>query len=198
MQRLTDVFFYHRAPHPFVGSTSAVSRTVDLLGTTMVGLGCMEAKNSNTLVQGDAEKNLGVSPNTVLRSSLHMMDYFILYHTTCTRRIHKDSLRIGTVFNQIAPVNEQIHLCATLAHGRADYTEKIATSRQSYLDLAFEAKFCRIRESIVNIRGKSASVQVDGKKIGVVGAVDDAVLSDRKIRQLVSAFEIDISGLIFD
>ena len=103
------------SPHPFVGSTSAVSRTVDLLGTTMVGLGCMEAKNS-ALVQGDAEKNLGVSPNTVLRNSLLDGLLYSLSHNvheTYPQRLFE----IGTVFNQRAPVNEQIHLCAALAHG---------------------------------------------------------------------------------
>ena len=183
------------SPHPFVGSTSAVSRTVDLLGTTMVGLGCMEAKNS-ALVQGDAEKNLGVSPNTVLRNSLLDGLLYSLSHNvheTYPQRLFE----IGTVFNQRAPVNEQIHLCAALAHGGADYTEAKSLLQAVLSRFGLEAKTVASEHPLLK-GGKSASVQVDGKKIGVVGAVDDAVLSDRKIRQLVSAFEIDISGLIFD
>ena len=41
-------------------------------------------------------------------------------------------------------------------------------------------------------------MHVNGKKIGIIGVVENTVRSDRKMRQPVSAFEIDVSGLIFD
>ena len=93
----------------------------------------------SALVQGDAEKNLGVSPNTVLRSSLLDGLLYSLSHNvheTYPQRLFE----IGTVFNQRAPVNEQIHLCAALAHGRADYTEAKSLLQAVLSRFGLEAK----------------------------------------------------------
>ena len=183
------------SPHPFIGSASAISRTVDLLGETMVGLGCMEAKNS-ALVQGDTRKNLAVSANTILRDSLldgllNSLSHNV--HETYPQRLFE----IGTVFSQKQPVREHLHLCTILAHGGADYTEAKSLLQALLSRFGLEAKTLSLDHHLLQ-KGQSASVHVNGKKIGIIGVVENTVRSDRKMRQPVSAFEIDVSGLIFD
>ena len=171
------------SPHPFIGSASAISRTVDLLGETMVGLGCMEAKNS-ALVQGDTRKNLAVSANTILRDSLldgllNSLSHNV--HETYPQRLFE----IGTVFSQKQPVREHLHLCTILAHGGADYTEAKSLLQALLSRFGLEAKTLSLDHHLLQ-KGQSASVHVNGKKIGIIGVVENTVRSDRKMRQPVT------------
>ena len=112
-------------------------------------------------MQGDAEKNLGVSPNTVLRNSLLDGLLYSLSHNvhdTYPQRLFE----IGTVFNQRAPVNEQIHLCAGVHMSGADYTEaKSLLIGSPYSRIGLEAKTVASEHPLLK-GGKSASA-MDGK-----------------------------------
>ncbi len=183
------------SPHPFIGSLSAASDMTGALGYAMVGLGCTEAKNS-ALVEGDGKKNLKVAANTVLRSSL--LDGLL---DSLSHNVHEEYpqrlFEIGTVFDVKSPVHEETHLCAVLAHGGANYTEAKSLLQAVLSGLGLKAKTAASKHPLLDA-GQSASVEVGGKKIGSVGTIAGTVRSDRKIRQSVSAFEIDVSGLIFD
>jgi phenylalanyl-tRNA synthetase beta chain len=47
-------------------------------------------------------------------------------------------------------------------------------------------------------KGRTASILVRGKKIGVVGEINQKTIENYKIRVPVVGFEINLSGLIFD
>jgi phenylalanyl-tRNA synthetase beta chain len=47
-------------------------------------------------------------------------------------------------------------------------------------------------------KGRTANILVNNKTIGILGEIDSKVIENFKIRVPVAAFEIQLSGLIFD
>ena len=47
-------------------------------------------------------------------------------------------------------------------------------------------------------KGKTASVVVNGKTVGIIGQINSKTIENYKIRVPVVGFEIYLSGLIFD
>ena len=46
------------------------------------------------------------------------------------------------------------------------------------------------------VDGRTASVVVNGKKLGMLGEIDSKVLENFKLRTSVAGFEIKLSGLV--
>ncbi|MFB5614100.1 MAG: phenylalanine--tRNA ligase subunit beta, partial [Candidatus Nitrosomaritimum yanchengensis] len=47
-------------------------------------------------------------------------------------------------------------------------------------------------------KGRTASILINGKTVGVIGEINSKTIENYKIRVPVTGFEISLSGLIFD
>jgi phenylalanyl-tRNA synthetase beta chain len=199
-----------------VGAKNIVTKQLDLLGKIMVGLGFTETLNSS-LVSGntqhvmtnryphkspDAAKIIYVvesksQEHTILRDMLlpSMLD-------TLSRNIHEQYpqklFEIGTVFSPDTPIKEEISLCCISAHKDANYSE-IKSILQSALKTGFNI-VCQTNTStnFCFAKGKTADVIANNSKVGAIGEIDSAIVENFKIRMPVVAFEIKLSGLIFN
>ena len=121
---------------------------------------------------------------------------------TLSRNVHEQYpqklFEIGTVFSADDPIKEEISLCCISAHKDANYSE-IKSILQSALKTGFNIE-CQTSTStnFCFAKGKTADVIANNSKIGTIGEIDSAVIENFKIRMPVVAFEIKLSGLIFN
>jgi len=193
-----------------VGQKNIVTKQLDLLGKIMIGLGFTEALNSSLVSKNiqygmtnrDSFGFLQVvesksQEHTILRDMLlpSMLD-------TLSRNVHEQYpqklFEIGTVFSADDPIKEEISLCCISAHKDANYSE-IKSILQSALKTGFNIE-CQTSTStnFCFAKGKTADVIANNSKIGTIGEIDSAVIENFKIRMPVVAFEIKLSGLIFN
>jgi len=193
-----------------VGQKNIVTKQLDLLGKIMVGLGFTEALNSSLvsknvqydMINRDSFGFLQVvesksQEHTILRDMLlpSMLD-------TLSRNVHEQFpqklFEIGTVFSADDPIKEEISLCCISVHKDANYSE-IKSILQSALKTGFNIE-CQTSTStnFCFTKGKTADVIANNSKVGTIGEIDSAIVENFKIRMPVVAFEIKLSGLIFN
>ena len=193
-----------------VGEKNIVTKQLDLLSKIMVGLGFTESLNSSLVSKSIqyymTNSNLSEfievvesksQEHTILRDMIlpSMLD-------TLSRNVHEQYpqklFEIGTVFSAGDPIKEEILVCCISAHKDANYSE-IKSILQSALKTGFNIE-CETKTStnLCFAKGKTADVFASNSKIGTVGEIDSAIVENFKIRVPVAAFEIKLSGLIFN
>ncbi|MBM3896393.1 MAG: phenylalanine--tRNA ligase subunit beta [Thaumarchaeota archaeon] len=193
-----------------VGEKNIVTKQLDLLSKIMVGLGFTEVINSSLVSKNtqygmtnrDSFGFLQVvesksQEHTILRDMLlpSMLD-------TLSRNVHEQYpqklFEIGTVFSAEDPIREELSLCCISAHKDANYSE-IKSILQSALKTGFNIESqTNTSTHFCFAKGKTADVVANNSKVGMIGEIDSAIVENFKIRMPVVAFEIKLSGLIFN
>jgi len=197
-------------PSISVGQKNDVTKVLDSLSLIMIGLGYTEALNSS-LVSNKIQNELTHRSNSEV---IQVVESKSLEHTilrdsimpglleNLSKNVHEQYpqklFEIGTVFFKDNPIREDTHLAGISAHKDTNFSE-IKSILQSSLKIGFNIE-CETKTSSNPIfsEGRMANILVNNKIVGVLGEIDSKVIDNFKIRVPVTAFEIQLSGLIFD
>jgi phenylalanyl-tRNA synthetase beta chain len=176
----------------------------------MIGLDYLEALNSSLtskrvlydMTNRDATKIISVldsksQEHTILRDSIlpGLLE-------NLSRNIHESYpqklFETGTVFFKNNPISEKTSFAAVCAHQEANFTE-IKSILQAALKTGFSLEIKTKTSTHETFeKGRTASILVNGKTIGIMGEISSKTIENYKIRVPVTGFEINLSGLIFD
>jgi len=192
------------------GERSGVTKTLETVRQIMIGLGYLEVMNFELTGKEilydktgrDASKIISVADS---KSQEHIILRDMLLPgmlEVLSRNIHESYpqkiFEIGTVFEKDSPIVESIHLACIDAHKDVNYTE-VKSVLQSLLKTGFDLSCNTVpQKGPMYVDGRTASITVKGKKLGMVGEVDGKVLDNFKLRTPAAGFEIKLSGLIFE
>ncbi|KAG2479892.1 MAG: Phenylalanyl-tRNA synthetase beta chain [Nitrosopumilales archaeon] len=193
-----------------VGKKNGITKQLDLLSSIMVGLGYTEALNSSLiskLIQNELTRRTDSNAiqviesksqeNTILRDAL--IPGLLENLSKNIHEIYPQKLfEIGTIFSKGDPIEETLNLACVSTHKDANFTE-IKSIIQSALKTGFNIE-CKTKTSShpMFLGGRTAEILVKNKSIGLIGEIDKKVIENFKIRVPVIAFEIKLTGLIFD
>jgi len=193
-----------------LGQINPISVQIKLLSQVMIGLGYLEALNSSLtskrvlydMTNRDDAKIISVldsksQEHTILRDSIlpGLLE-------NLSRNIHESYpqklFETGTVFFKNNPINEKTCLAVICAHQEANFTE-IKSILQAVLKTGFNLEIeTKTSNHETFEKGRTASILVNGKLIGIMGDINSKAIENYKIRVPVVGFEINLSGLIFD
>lgn len=206
IQKLSPIL----SPSQTIGQENTITTKLQLLTTTMIGLGYSEVMNSSLTsnrilyetTNREAKKIISVSDSksqehTILRDSLLPGLLDIL-----SKNIHEpypqNLFEIGTVFLYDAPIKENINISAISANRNTNFSE-IKSVLQSLLKFGANVEFKTKTSSHPTFEsGRVADIVVNEKHVGIIGEINSKIIDTLKIRVPVVAFEIQLSGLIFD
>lgn len=193
-----------------VGKKHGITKQLDLLSSIMVGLGYTEALNSSLIskqIQNELTRRTDSNAiqviesksqeNTILRDAL--IPGLLENLSKNIHEIYPQKLfEIGTIFSKGDPIEETLNLACVSTHKDANFTE-IKSIIQSALKTGFNIE-CKTKTSShpMFLEGRTAEILVKNKSIGLIGEIDKKVIENFKIRVPVIAFEIKLTGLIFD
>jgi phenylalanyl-tRNA synthetase beta chain len=198
------------SPSQTLGQPNLISVKLKSLSLIMVGLGYTEALNSSLT----SKRVLYEMTNREPRKMISVLDSKSQEHTilrdsilpglleNLSRNIHtaypQKLFETGTVFSQGNPVNETTNLAGISAHQDATFTE-IKSVLQSALKTGFNLELeTKTFSHPIFEEGRTASISINGKAIGMMGEINQKTIENYKIRVPVVGFEIFLSGLIFD
>jgi len=193
-----------------LGMVNPISSKLKLISLTMVGLGYLEALNSSLT----SKRILFEMTNREQKNPIAVLDSKSQEHTilrdsilpglleNLSRNIHaqypQKLFETGTVFSKNDPVDEKTNFAAVWANQDANFSE-MKSILQAVLKTGFNLK---IETKTVTHetfeKGRTASILVNGKIVGIMGEINSNTIGNYKIRVPISGFEIDLSGLIFD
>ena len=197
-------------PSQTLGQINPISIQLKSLSQIMIGLGYLEALNSSLsskrvlyeMTNRNATKIISVldsksQEHTILRDSIlpGLLE-------NLSRNIHESYpqklFETGTIFLEDNPINEKTSFAAVSAHQDANFTE-IKSILQAVLQTGFSLEIKTKTSTHETFeKGRTASILVNGKTIGVMGEINSKTIENYKIRVPVVGFEIYLSGLIFD
>ena len=198
------------SPSQTIGQMNDVSIKLKSISQIMVGLGYTEALNSSLtsnrilyeMTNREPKKVISVldsksQEHTILRDSI--LSGLV---ENLSRNIHapypQKLFETGTVFSEGTPISEKTNFAVISAHKDANFTE-IKSTLQSTLKTGFNLEIeTKTHHDPIFEEGRSASVLVDGKSIGIIGEINSKTIENYKIRVPVVGFEISLSGLLFD
>ena len=198
------------SPSQTVGQINPISFQLKSLSQTMIGLGYLEALNSSLtsnrvlyeMTNREPTKIISVldsksQEHTILRDSI--LPGLI---ENLSRNIHESYpqklFETGTIFSENNPIDEKLSFACVSAHQDTNFSE-IKSILQAVLKMGFNLEIETKTSSHETFqKGRTASVFVNGKKIGIVGEINSKTIENYKIRVPVVGFEITLSGLIFD
>ncbi len=198
------------SPSETLGAVHPISSKLKSLSLTMVGLGYLEALNSSLTskrILFEMTNREPIKPISVLDSK--SQEHTILRDSilpalleNLSRNIHSQYpqklFETGTVFFKNNPIDEKTNFAAVWANQDSNFSEM-----KSILQAALKTDFNLQIETKTTThktfeKGRTASILVNGKTIGVIGEINSKTIEKYKIRVPVSGFEISLSGLIFD
>lgn len=199
-----------------VGQPSEVSARLRCIDRTMTGLGFTEAVNSS-LIGSDVTSRAGGSASQGARritvANSKSQSHTTLRHSLLPGLLENLSGNIhepyphrlyetGTTFKRTSEdfVSEPIHLGCVTAHQGASYSEAKSVLK-SVLGAGLAEEMRTPPADGASFRqGRTAAVEVSGAQIGTIGEISGEVCRAFRIREGISvaAFEMDVSGLIFD
>lgn len=193
-----------------IGQKNRITVLLEAVRSTMIGLGYSEVMNFGLvgqhieydLVNRNTSKMISVTDS---KSQEHQILRDMLIPgliDVLSRNIHEaypqQIFEIGTIFDGDNPINEEICLGCLSTHNEASFTE-IKSILQSVLKSGFNITcVTKTDDDPLFSQGRTASVFVNNKKIGLVGEISTKVVENFKLRTPVAGFEIKLSGLIFD
>jgi len=198
------------SPSQTLGQINPISIQLKSLSQIMIGLGYLEALNSSL----SSKRVLYEMTNRNTTKIISVLDSKSQEHTilrdsilpglleNLSRNIHESYpqklFETGTIFLEDNPINEKTSFAAISAHQDANFTE-IKSILQAALQTGFSLEIKTKTSTHETFeKGRTASILVNGKTIGVMGEIDSKTIENYKIRVPVVGFEIYLSGLIFD
>ncbi|MBS3923617.1 MAG: phenylalanine--tRNA ligase subunit beta [Nitrosarchaeum sp.] len=198
------------SPSQTLGQSNSISVKLKALSLIMVGLGYTEALNSSLT----SKRVLYEMTNREPRNMISVLDSKSQEHTilrdsilpglleNLSRNIHtaypQKLFESGTVFSYGNPINETTNLAGISAHQDATFTE-IKSILQSALKTGFNLEIAtKTASNPIFEEGRTASISINGKTIGMIGEINSKTIENYKIRVPVVGFEIFLSGLIFE
>jgi len=198
------------SPSQTIGQIHPVSSKLKSLALALVGLGYLEALNSSLtskrilyeMTHRNPENIISVldsksQEHTILRDSVlpGLLE-------NLSRNIHSQYpqklFEIGKIFLKNNPIDEQTNLALVCAHKEVHFTE-VKSVLQAMMKTCFNTNVETKTSSHETFEeGKTASIIVNGKMIGIIGEINSKTIEDYKIRVPVVGFELNLSGLIFD
>ncbi len=194
-----------------IGEKNATSEKLDSISRLMTGFGFMEALNSTLtseqilyeMTNRDSSQIISVTSSksqehTILRDSILpglLENLSKNIHETYPQKFFES----GIVFSTGSPIKETASLACVTASEETHFSEMKAVL-QSLLRIGFNTK-CETKtlsNHALFSQGRVAEIVVSGKAVGYIGELDSKVLENFRIRTKVVAFEIKLSGLIFD
>jgi phenylalanyl-tRNA synthetase beta chain len=192
------------SPSQTLGQSNPISVKLKSLSLIMIGLGYTEALNSSLT----SKRVLYEMTN---REPLHMisvLDSKSQEHTilrdsilpelleNLSRNIHtsypQKLFETGTVFSQGDPINETTNFAGVSAHQDATFTE-IKSILQSALKAGFDLDIeTKTFSHPIFEDGRTASILVHGKMIGIIGEINSKTIENYKIRVPIVGFEISL------
>ena len=196
------------SPSQTLGQPNSISVKLKSLSLIMVGLGYTEALNSSLT----SKRVLYEMTNRESRNMISVLDSKSQEHTllrdsilpglleNLSRNIHtaypQKLFETGTVFSYGNPINETTNLAGISAHQDATFTE-IKSILQSALKTGFNLEIeTKTSSHPIFEEGRTASISINGKTIGMIGEINSKTIENYKIRVPVVGFEIFLSGLI--
>ena len=197
------------SPSQTLGQTNLVSNKLKSLDRIMIGLGYLEALNSSLTSKRVLYDMTGRSPSKILSVlDSKSQEHTILRNSilpglleNLSRNIHESYpqklFETGSVFSIDDPISEKINFSGINAHKDANFTE-IKSILQSTLKIGFGINLqTKTSSDSLFEEGRSATVIVDDKSIGVIGEINSKVIENYKIQSKVVGFEISLSGTLF-
>jgi len=190
------------------GERNHITKTLETVRQIMVGLGYLEVMNFElTSREILYEKTTREASKIISVADSKSQEHIILRDLllpgmmeVLSRNIHESYpqkiFEIGTVFGKDSPINEQIHLACLSAHKDVNFTE-IKSVLQSLLKTGFNLSCNTVpqKESMF-VDGRTGSIVVNGKKLGLIGELDTKITDNFKLRTPVAGFEINLSELL--
>jgi len=191
------------------GNLSEVTRYLDIIRVTMVGLGYLEVNNFSLIakkiqfdsmiseykpdrilaVEGALNADLDYLRNSLLPSLMLNLSRNI--HETYPQKIFE----IGKVFSKEASL-ERWHLACLLASSSSNFTEAKSVL-QGLLDSAFANDFKTEPDKLSHFTdGRCAKVIIGSECTGELGEISASVVDSFKLRVPVSGFEINLSKML--
>jgi phenylalanyl-tRNA synthetase beta chain len=198
------------SPSEPLGTLHSIPSKIKSLSLVMVGLGYLEALNSIlTSKKILYEMTNRESNNTISVLNSKSQEYTILRDSilpglleNLSRNIHESYpqklFETGTIFLKNNPVKEKTNFAAVCAHQQANFSE-VKSILQAALKTGFNLEIDTKTSTHETFeKGRTASILVHGKTIGIIGEINSKTIENYKIRVPVVGFEINLSGLIFD
>ncbi|MFB5646860.1 MAG: phenylalanine--tRNA ligase subunit beta [Candidatus Nitrosomaritimum yanchengensis] len=193
-----------------LGMVNPISSKLKSVSLTMVGLGYLEALNSSLT----SKRILFEMTNREPKNPIAVLDSKSQEHTilrdsilpglleNLSRNIHaqypQKLFETGTVFFKNDPIDEKTNFAAVWANQDANFSE-MKSILQAVLKTGFNLQIeTKTAANETFEKGRTASILVDGKIVGIMGEINSKTIENYKIRVQVSGFEITLSGLIFD
>ncbi|HEX5458031.1 MAG TPA: phenylalanine--tRNA ligase subunit beta [Candidatus Nitrosotalea sp.] len=196
-------------PSVSAGERNDVTKTLETVRSLMVGLGYVEVMNFELTskeilyekTNRDSSKIISVADS---KSQEHIILRDVLLSgmiEILSRNIHESYpqkiFEIGTVFEKGSSINEKIHLACLSAHKDANFTE-VKSVLQSLLKTGFNLACNTIaQKEPMFVSGRTGSIVVSGKKLGILGEIDLTITDNFKLRVPVSGFELNLSDILF-
>ena len=196
------------SPSQTLGQTNQISIKLKSLSLIMIGLGYTEALKSSLtskrvlyeMTNREPKKMISVldsksQEHTILRDSILpglLENLSRNIHTSYPQKVFET----GTVFSQGNPIDETTNLAGISAHQEATFTE-IKSILQSTLKTGFnlEPEMKTFSHPTFE-EGRTASISVHGKIIGIIGEINSKIIENYKIRVPVVGFEISLFDYI--
>ena len=191
------------------GEKSSLSKYIDIIRQTMVGLQMLEVLNSS-LVSSKVQSELpGMNKsNKVLRvdatkSAEHELLRDALIPSllkTLSHNVHEEYpqklFEIGKIFHWTDIITESWSIGAVIAHNKADYTE-IKSTMQGLLKTSFgKNAVTTVATHPIFMYGRCANIYVDEECVGIIGEITPLAIDNFKVRVPVAAFELNLSQFL--
>jgi phenylalanyl-tRNA synthetase beta chain len=191
------------------GEKSSLSKYIDIIRQTMVGLQMLEVLNSS-LVSSKVQYELsGMNKsNKVLRvdaakSAEHELLRDALLPSllkTLSHNVHEEYpqklFEIGKIFHWTDTITESWSIGAVIAHNKADYTE-IKSTMQGLLKISFgKNAVTTVAAHPIFMNGRCANIYVDEECVGIIGEITPLAIDNFKVRVPVAAFELNLSHFL--
>jgi len=196
-----------------IGEKNATSEKLDSISRLMTGFGFMETLNSTLtseqilykMANRDSSQIISVissksQEHTILRDSILpglLENLSKNIHETYPQKFFES----GIVFSKGAPIKETTNLaCVMASEEKTTNFSEMKAVMQSLLRIGFSIKSetKTLSNHALFSQGRVAEIIVNRKAVGYIGELDSKVLENFRIRTKVVAFEIKLSGLIFD
>ena len=194
-----------------IGSKHSVTKKLDNSSLVMVGLGFIEALNSSLtskqilyeMTNNDSSDIISVTgsksqDHTILRDSILpglLENLSSNIHETYPQKLFES----GIIFSRDSPIKETVSMACVNASKNANFSDMKAVL-QSFLQNSFNLQ-CETKTTSNNTlftNGRVANIVINNQSFGQIGEIDSGILENFRIRTNVTAFEITLSGLIFD
>ena len=191
------------------GEKSSLSKYIDIIRQTMVGLQMLEVLNSS-LVSNKVQSELsGMNKSNKVprvdatKSAEHELLRDALLPSllkTLSHNVHEEYpqklFEIGKIFHWTNTVTESWSIGAVIAHNKADYTE-IKSTMQGLLKTSFgKNAVTTVATHPIFMNGRCADIYVEEECVGIIGEITPLAIDNFKVRVPVAAFELNLSQFL--